>query len=145
MKRSLVLAVLAILAVACVAGAFEYDYTVATDKSVDATLDDVKSAIRREGLRIPGVLDLPTTYDYVLVQVCDPEEVKVLGALDPKLGLLCPCGKIGVYADPLDGGRTKISLLLPEAGLVRVHPTDAVRAVAEKLLPRLMRVVEGAR
>jgi uncharacterized protein (DUF302 family) len=133
-----------ILTLPNLAAGFEYDYTVSTPKSVDEALEAVKSVAQTDGFKIPGVHTLPAGFDYVLVEVCDPAEAKRVLNIEPKLGLLLPCGKLAVYADPKDGNRTKISLLLPSA-MVRVYPSQEVWEMAEGLRPKLFKIVEEAK
>ncbi len=136
---------LAILLAGTGAGAGEYDYTVGTAKSFDEALDAVTRLAQEDGFKVPGVHTLPAAgFQYVLVEVCDPEEAKRVLAVEPKLGLLLPCGKIGIYQDPRDGHRVKLSLLWPSA-MVRVYPSPEVWEMAEKLKPRLEKLVNGAR
>ena len=132
------------LSLVSTAVAGEYDHTVSTTKSFDEALESVRSAAQDGGFKIPGVHTLPAGYNYVLVEVCDPEEAKRVLAVEPTLGLLLPCGKIAVYEDPNNDGRTKISLLLPSA-MVRVYPSKEVWEMAEGLRPRLFKIVESAR
>lgn len=136
--------VILVLTLVSAAVAGEYAYTVPTAKSLDEALEAVRSAATAGGFKIPGVHTLPADYNYILVEVCDPEEAKRVLAVEPTLGLLLPCGKIAVYEDPKDGGRTKISLLLPSA-MVRVYPSKEVWAMAEGLRPKLLKIVESAR
>ena len=136
-------AVAALLTTGSAAG-FEFDYTVTTSKSVDEALDAIKAAARAEGLKVPGVHNLPGPGDYVLIELCDAEKARQVLATDPKLGLLFPCGRVGVYEDVQDGGKTKISLLLPSA-MVRIHPSELVWEMAKELRPRLEKVVNLAR
>jgi uncharacterized protein (DUF302 family) len=127
------------------ASAFEYELTVTSSKTLDEAVDAVTSAAQADGLKIPGVHTLPAVgFQYVLVEVCDPEEAKRVLAVDPKLGLLLPCGKIGVYQDPRDGKRTKIAALLPSA-MVRIYPSKEVLEMAESLRPRLEKILDRAK
>lgn len=146
MKRhSLALGVAVLLLAPGAVAAFEYDLTVASARTLDDAVDAVTDAARAQGLTVPGVHNLPAAgFQFVLVEVCDPEKARRLLAVEPKLGLLLPCGKIGVYQDPADGGKTKVSALLPSA-MVRIHPSKEVWEMAENLKPRLEKVLEAAR
>jgi uncharacterized protein (DUF302 family) len=137
-------AVIALLLSCGASVAAEYDYTVATSKSVDEALEAVRSAAQADDFKIPGVHTLPAGFDYVLVEVCDPAEAKRVLNVEPKLGLLLPCGKIAVYEDPKDGGKTKISMLIPSA-MVRIYPSKEVWEMAEQLRPRLEKIVDTAK
>jgi uncharacterized protein (DUF302 family) len=143
MKRSPILLFAAILG-ATAASASDFDYTVTSSKSVDATVEAVTAAAQADGFKVPGVHTLPAPDPYVLVEVCDPAEAKKFFAVDLKLGLLLPCGKIAVYKDAKDAGKTKISMLLPST-LTKVHPAKEVAAMAQVLDPRLRKIVEAAK
>jgi len=124
--------------------ALDYDYTVATAKSVDEVVDLVTARAQADGFKVPGVHTLPSPDPFVLVELCDPVEAKKVMAVDMKLGLLLPCGKIGVYKDVKDGGKTKISLLLP-LSMSRIHPAKEVAAMAGNLDPRLRKIVDAVK
>lgn len=140
-----VFGILLLLAGAGRAAAFEYDLTVGTSKTLDEAVDAVTAAAQADGFKVPGVHTLPAVgFQYVLVEICDPEEAKRVLAVEPKLGLLLPCGKFGVYQDPKDGKKTKISALLPSA-MVRVYPSKEVWEMAEHLKPRMEKILNAAK
>ena len=127
-----------------VAVALDYDYTVATAKSVDEVVDLITARAQADGFKVPGVHTLPSADPFVLVELCDPVEAKKVMAVDMKFGLLLPCGKIGVWRDAKDRGKTKISLLLP-ANMSRIHPAQEVAAMASSLDPRLRKIVDAVK
>jgi uncharacterized protein (DUF302 family) len=121
-----------------------FDYTVASAKSVDQVVDAVTALAQADGFKVPGVHTLPWSDPYILVELCDPAEAKKVLAVDLKLGLLLPCGKIGVYKDAKDGGQTKISMLLP-ANMAKLSPAKEVAAMAAGLEPRMRKIVDAAK
>jgi len=144
MKKTGVLAIVALLLWSSAAVALDYDYTVATAKSVDEVVDLVTMRAQADGFKVPGVHTLPSSDPFVLVELCDAVEGRRLMAVDMKFGLLLPCGKIGVWQDAKDRGKTKISLLLPSA-MSRIHPAKEVAAMASSLDPRLRRIVDAVK
>lgn len=144
MKKACLLASVLILLGASAALALDYDYTVTTAKSVDEVVDLITARAQADGLKVPGVHTLPSSDPFVLVELCDPVEAKILMAVDMKFGLLLPCGKIGVFKDAKDGGKTKISLLLP-SNMSRIHPAKEVAAMAASLDPRFRRIVNAVK
>lgn len=126
------------------ASALDYDYTVATAKSVDEVVDLITERAQADGFKVPGVHTLPSSDPFVLVELCDPVEAKKVMAVDMKFGLLLPCGKIGVFTDAKDRGKTKISLLLP-SNMSRIHPAKEVAAMAKSLDPRLRKIVDAVK
>lgn len=134
----------ALLLWAAPALALDYDYTVVSSKSVDQVVDEVAALAQSSGFKVPGVHTLPSADPFVLVELCDPAEGKKIMAVDMKLGLLLPCGKIGIFKDAKDGGKTKISLLLPSS-MSRINPAPEVAAMAASLDPRLRKIVDAAK
>jgi uncharacterized protein (DUF302 family) len=124
--------------------ALDYDYTVTTAKSVDFVVDSITVRAQADGFKVPGVHTLPSSDAFVLVELCDPMEAKKVMAVDMKLGLLLPCGKIGVWQDAKDGRKTKISMLLPSS-MSRIHPAKEVAAMASALEPRLRKIVDAVK
>jgi len=143
-KKPFLLATAMLLLGVSAAFALEYDYTVATGKSVDEVVDLVTARAQADGFKIPGVHTLPSADPFVLVELCDPVEAKRLMAVDMKFGLLLPCGKIGVFKDAKDHGKTKISLLLPSS-MSRINPAKEVAAMAGSLDPRLRKIVDAVK
>jgi uncharacterized protein (DUF302 family) len=95
-----------------------FDYTVATEKSIEQSITDLTAALKEGGFGVLGILDFQELLrqkgvelgrEYRLLEVCNPKAAK--GALDkdPKVGLLLPC-TIAIY---VDGSITRISLLRP--------------------------------
>jgi uncharacterized protein (DUF302 family) len=120
------------------------DYTVVSAKTVDDALQALENLAQADGFKIPGVHTLPAPDEYIMVELCDPAEAKKLFAIDLKLGLLLPCGRIAVYKDGKDNGKTKISLLLPATN-TKITAEPEVAKMAERLLPRFQKIVDQAK
>lgn len=141
---ALVVAALSLFLWVPAAQALDYDYTITTAKTVDQVVDSITALAQADGFKVPGVHTLPSSDPFVIVELCDPAEAKKLLAVDMKLGLLLPCGKIGVYKDAKNAGTTTISMLLPVT-LTRVHPAKEVAAMAVALDPRIRKIVDAAK
>ncbi len=98
--------------------AFTYTYTVKTDKTVEQSVTDVRSALAEQGFGTLWELNVPSKLkekgvDYqreaVILEVCNPVHAK--NALEANLQVIyfLPC-KIVVFEE---AGMTSIGMMLP--------------------------------
>jgi len=127
------------------------DYTVATDKPVSEAIKALQAALEEhkfsalwhlhvnEKLREKGFVLEP---DFHIFEVCNPGKAKQALETDQKVGYLLPC-KIVVYADRVDGHRTKIGLLRPQV-LMGLLGDERLRDLANEVEQELRAVVDAA-
>ncbi len=128
--------------------AIKFEYTVATPKSFDETVDAVTDQVAKAGFRVQHVHDVQATFrdrgferdPYKIVEVCNVKYAKQALEKDLLIGLMMPC-KINVY---VKNAETKISLLLPSA-MPAFFPDASLDTLANEVEAILRQVVDLAK
>lgn len=126
-----------------------FDYTVATEKSIEQSISDLTAALKEQGFGVLGILDFQELLkqkgvelgrEYRLLEVCNPKAAKEAIDRDPKVGLLLPC-TIAIYKD---ANRTRISLLKP-SDLLHLAPEAKLTDLGNEAEQKLKAAIDKAR
>ena len=126
-----------------------FDYTVATDKSIEQSITDLTAALKEQGFGVLGVLDFQELLkqkgvelgrEYRLLEVCNPKVAKEAIDRDPKVGLLLPC-TIAIYKD---ADRTQISLL-KQSDLLHLVSSTKLTDLGTEAEQKLKAAIDKAR
>ena len=124
-------------------------YIVDTNKSVDAAVADLKTAVAEHQFGVLNVLDLQQTLNskghplnqacYIL-DVCNPSQAAKVLNDDMGMNVALPC-RVSVYE--LDG-MTKIAMVKPTAMLQALSDSQALAAVASEVEASLVAIIDAA-
>jgi len=126
-----------------------FDYTVATEKSIEQSITDLTAALKEGGFGVLGILDFQALLkqkgvelgrEYRLLEVCNPKAAKEALDKDPKVGLLLPC-TIAIY---VDGSITRISLLRPSM-LLNLIPESKLTNLGAEAEQKLKAAIDKTR
>ncbi len=124
-------------------------YIVDTNKSVDAAVADLKTAVAEHQFGVLNVLDLQQTLKnkghelsqacYIL-DICNPSQaVKVLND-DMGMNVALPC-RVSVYQQ---AGVTKIAMVKPTAMLQALSDSQPLAVVAQEVEASLVAIINAA-
>lgn len=110
-------------------------YTVETNKTPEAAVEDLRTAVAKHGFGVLHAYDLretlnakgfPLVHACHILEVCNPQQASKVLAADMGMNIALPC-RISVYEE---GGRTKIATALPTKLLGALSDSPALAEVA---------------
>ena len=126
-----------------------FNYTVKTQKSIDAVIGEITSKLSEIKFGVLGTLDFKRIFatkgidyqhEYKLLEVCNPQAAKQALDSDPNVGLLLPC-TIAVYEKD---GENYISLAKPTT-LLAVASNTELESMGKEIETKLIQVIENSK
>lgn len=126
----------------------DFDYTLTTHNSFDATVSAVETEIAKAGFRVLYVHDVQKTLSekgfaiepMKIVEFCNAKSAKTVLDADKKIGLCLPC-KILVYAED---GTTVISGMRPIV-LTQFFPNAKLGTLPEEIDKLIRDVINNSK
>lgn len=124
-------------------------YTVETETSPEAALEDLRVAVARHGFGVLHAYDLketlaakgfPLPHACHILEVCHPQEASKVFSEDMGLNIALPC-RISVYEE---AGKTKIATVLPTKVLPALSDSPGLAAVATNVEAKLKAMMHDA-
>ncbi|AST91715.1 MAG: DUF302 domain-containing protein [Bacillus sp. (in: firmicutes)] len=126
-----------------------FDYTVATDKSMNDAIESIKESLEDEGFGILWMFDMKEKLqekelefqkELRVLEVCNPQEAQRVLNENQMAGYFLPC-KIVVYED---NGQTKIGMPKPTA-LISLLNDDNMKLFAKDIEDRLISCIDKSK
>ena len=126
----------------------DFEYTVTTDKSVDAAVAAVEKAAQDSNFRVLYVHDVDGTLrekgferaSYKIVEVCSAKYASEMLNTDIGVGLFLPC-KVNVYTL---GNQTHISGLRPSI-IGKMFDNEKIRATAAEVEGIICAIIDASK
>ena len=125
-------------------------HIVETHKNVETAVRDLEDAAKRNQFGVLNTLDLQAKmkekgvefgHACRILEVCNPHQASRVLSQDMSISTALPC-RISVYEE---GGRTKIATMLPTAMLASFPGAAQVKAVAEEVEQRILKIIDEAK
>jgi uncharacterized protein (DUF302 family) len=125
-----------------------WGFGVTVDLTWEEAVERTKAELKREGFGVLTEIDVQRTmheklgvdYEpYVILGACNPQLANQALTSEREIGLLLPCN---VVVRAVDGGRTSVSVMDPQAAL-GIAGLEAIAPVAAEARERLERVVQA--
>jgi len=122
-----------------------FDYTVATDKSIDQSIQSLEVSLKEEKFGILWMFDIKEKLqekgldfqkDFKVLEVCNPFEAERVLTKNTMAGYFLPC-KIVIYDDE---GQTKIGMPKPTA-LISMLQNEELKELAKDIEVRLINCI----
>ena len=125
-------------------------YIVETSKSFEQAVQDLESAVKRNGFGILHIHDLGTTLrskgiafetECKILEVCNPQQAAKVLSTDMRLNMALPC-RISVFTEK---GKTKIGFIKPVQMLSALSKEPALVQIAKEVEEKVLQMVDEAK
>lgn len=125
-----------------------FDYTVKTDRSVEAVIEKLKATLKDEEFGVLWDFDLSDTLqekghaidgDYRILEVCNPKEAKKVITAHREGGYFLPC-KLAVFTKD---GTTHVGMPKPTK-LIELIEDESLQSIAHDVETRLIRAIDNS-
>lgn len=125
-------------------------YVVETEKSFDQASADLDASVKANNFGVLYVHDLGNTFrgkgidfsnDCKVFEVCNPVYGSQVLSIDMNLNMALPC-RISVFTE---NGKTKIGLIKPTGVLESLTQDPKVKAIAEEVEAKLIKMIDEAK
>lgn len=126
-----------------------FNYTVKTQKNIDAVIEEITSKLSEIKFGVLGTLDFKEIFakkgvdyphQYKLLEVCNPQAAKQALDSDPNIGLLLPC-TIAVFEKD---GENHISLAKPTE-LLSVASNEELESMGKEIESKLIEIIDAVK
>lgn len=124
-----------------------FHYTVEVDKSLNEAVAALEESLKNEKFGVLWSLNMKQTLagkglelneDYIILEVCNPNEAKKVLEKSPLVSYFLPC-KIVVYSE---NGTTKVGLPKPTE-LIKLVEDEELQAIAADIENRLIGSIDS--
>ena len=122
-------------------------YIVETSKSFEQAVQDLESAVKRNGFGVLHIHDLGTTLrskgiafetECKILEVCNPQQAAKVLSTDMRLNMALPC-RISVFTEK---GKTKIGFIKPVQMLSALSKEPALVQIAKEVEEKVLQMVD---